>query len=214
MLKRPALELPRIPDLGDGPIQSRVAFRSESAEHAAARRVAGMAASTLRQHAYQFHEESTGQLHAHADAAFAYLDGHARLAAHMARRSWRTLWGRMAVSVDANQSRSLGSRIRLEGKVLGLDLAVEETVVERVPPTRKTWETVGIPRLLVMGRYRMGFVLTPVWPTRELLRLTVAIDYDLPETGLSHSLGMLVGRWYARWCTSQLVADARMAFLR
>jgi hypothetical protein len=36
----------------------------------------------------------------------------------------------------------------------------------------------------------------------------VFIDYAFPEQGLARWLGRLFGRYYARWCTRRMVADA------
>ncbi|HEY9229067.1 MAG TPA: hypothetical protein VIP11_20615 [Gemmatimonadaceae bacterium] len=42
-------------------------------------------------------------------------------------------------------------------------------------------------------------------------QLRVTIDYDLPSRGVSRLLGVLFGRADARWCTRQMVVDARRA---
>ena len=63
--------------------------------------------------------------------------------------------------------------------MLGFELAVDEKVVERTPPYRKAWETVGSPKLLVIGGYRMGF--------------------DVAAQGSGSLL---------RWCTERMVSDA------
>lgn len=161
---------------------------------------------------YAHHEESHGRLRAPIERVFARLDGHTRLAAHMERPSWRTGWGRMAVHLDAREGRAVGSCLRLDGRVFGIELWVDEVVTERVPPTRKVWETVGSPRLLVIGHYRMGFTLATERPEDDDVTLTVFIDYALPDRGIPWLLGRLFGRWYARWCTTQMVADAQTAF--
>jgi hypothetical protein len=165
-------------------------------------------------HSYPFHAESSTRIRASAERVFAHLDDHSRLSAHMARRSWRMGWGRMYLQLDERRGRAVGSRIRLEGRVFGVRLALEEVVVEYEPPTRKVWETVGTPRLLVIGSYRMGFSLAPAaGATRaeDEATLTVFVDYALPARGVSRILGRLFGRAYAQWCCSRMVADARAA---
>jgi len=161
---------------------------------------------------YAYHEESHVRLRAPIESVFARLDGHTRLAAHMEHPSWRMGWGRMAVHLDAREGRAVGSHIRIDGRVFGIRLWLDEEVIERVPPTRKVWETVGAPRLLVIGPYRMGFALTAEPPGDDEVALSVSIDYALPDRGLPWLVGRLFGRWYARWCTAQMVADARAAF--
>jgi hypothetical protein len=173
--------------------------------------------ATPGQRAFPYHVESHGRLQAPAGRVFAQLDDHTRLAAHMSRRSWRLGWGRMDLHLDERAGRAIGSRIRLEGRVLGVRLALEEVVTEHAPPTRKVWMTVGTPQLFVIGPYRMGFVLMPAAAGAsgggaDAATLTVFIDYSLPDRGLSRLLGRLFGHWYARWCTERMVTDARAAF--
>ena len=98
--------------------------------------------------------------------------------------------------------------IRVEGAVLGLRLSIVETVVERDPPRRKVWETVGEPRLLVFGRYRLGFEIAPEGTGS---RVRVFIDYDLPRTALGRALGPVGAHAYARWCVNRMLAEARAA---
>jgi hypothetical protein len=110
----------------------------------------------------------------------------------------------MRVEVDEGLGQRVGSRIRLAGRVLGFELSVEEVVTERSPPFRKVWETTGSPNLLVVGHYRMGFDLSPRG-SESMLR--VFIDYALPKGAPAQFLGPLFGRYYARWCTQQMVDD-------
>ena len=111
----------------------------------------------------------------------------------------------METELDAGRGQKVGSRIRLSGRVFGVELSVEEIVVEREPPRRKVWATTGVPRLLVIGQYRMGFELSPQG-NGSMLR--VFIEYALPERAPARWLGRLFGRYYARWCTQQMVDDA------
>lgn len=72
--------------------------------------------------------------------------------------------------------RALGSKVRMQGRVLGMTLCLDEVVTERQPPLRKAWQTVDA-KLLVIGQYRLGFEISPNG-NRSALR--VFIDYDLP----------------------------------
>lgn len=157
-----------------------------------------------------YHTESTGPVAATADRVFAHLDDHTRLSAHMTRRSWMMAGGRMEIHLDAAGGRAVGSRIRLDGRVLGVRLEVEEVVQEREVPRRKVWATVGTPRLVAIGPYRMGFSIEPA--TRGQVSLTVFLDYGPPAQRLSRLFGWRFGHAYARWCTRRMVADARASF--
>lgn len=158
---------------------------------------------------YPFHAESSGRIAAPAERVFALLDDHRRLSAHMERRSWRMGWGRMDLRLDDRAGRAVGSRIRLAGRVFGLWLELGEVVTEYAPPVRKVWETVGTPRLLVIGPYRMGFRIEPA--ASEEVILTVSVDYAPPDRGFSRILGRLFGHAYAQWCCDRMVADASAA---
>lgn len=160
---------------------------------------------------YAHHGESSASLSASAAQLFAHLDDQTRLSAHMSKRSWKMGWGKMETVLDAQRGQAVGSHILLRGRVFGLSLHLDEVVTLRDPPLRKTWETVGTPRLLVIGRYRMGFEITPA---ADRVMLRVAIDYDLPEKGVARMLGALFGRSYAAWCTGQMVGDAQSAWGR
>ena len=149
--------------------------------------------------------ESNGLLPSRMDQVFAYIDDHTRGSSHMGKPSWRTGWGRMETEIDAGRGQTVGSRIRLSGRVFGVELAVEQRVVARTPPRRKVWATTGAPKLLVIGHYRMGFELAPRGKG-SLLR--VFIEYALPQSGLARWLGRWFGRYYARWCTQQMVDEA------
>lgn len=137
---------------------------------------------------------------------FDRLDDQNRLSAHMSKRSWKMGWGKMDTILDTQGGRAVGSHIVLRGRVLGVRLELDEVVTLREPPTRKEWQTVGEPRLLVIGPYRMGFTITPRENGWSMLR--VVIDYDLPSHGVARLLGRLFGRAYARWCVRRMVTDA------
>ena len=105
------------------------------------------------------HEEATCEVHASPSAVFDHIDHPDR--GHMSRKSWRLAGMSMSIETDAQGGRAVGSHIRLGGRMLGIALAVECVVVKRVPSEIKEWETVGTPRLLVIGPYRMSARVVP-----------------------------------------------------
>jgi hypothetical protein len=151
------------------------------------------------------HYETSAFVPSPVDRVFAHLDDHTRLSSHMSKSSWKMGGGRMEIDLDEAQGKSVGSRIHLAGRVFGIELSVEEIVTEHNPPSRKVWKTTASPKLLVIGHYRMGFELTPQGNGSAL---RVFIDYALPETAPTRWLGHLFGRYYAKWCTQQMVDDA------
>lgn len=159
---------------------------------------------------YDRHEGFNGTVEAPIARVFEQLDDQTRLSAHMSKRSWKMGWGRMETILDEGRGQAIGSHIVLRGRVFGIKLFLDEVVVSREPPRAKSWETIGEPRLLVIGSYRMGFNLEA--DGAQASKLRVAIDYDLPRRGLSSVMGTLFGRAYAKWCTRQMVQDAQREF--
>lgn len=156
-----------------------------------------------------YHDESEGLVAASVEQVFSQIDDHSRLSSHMSKPSWRMGGGQMQTMLDEGQGKKVGSRIRLAGRVFGIGVSVDEIVTERIPPLRKVWETTSAPKLLVIGQYRMGFELAPQ-VNGSLLR--VFIDYALPEKAPARWLGYLFSRYYAKWCTQQMVHEAVQHF--
>jgi len=158
---------------------------------------------------FSLRHHSEADVAAQPEELFALLDDHARLARHMEKPTLMTMGSVFHIETDSLRGRAMGSVIRMSGTVLGARLSVEEVVTEYRPPLSKAWETCGEPRLLVVGDYRMGFNIAP---RNGVSRLTVFIDYNLPERGMSWWLGRMFGGLYARWCTRRMTEDAVRSF--
>ena len=152
------------------------------------------------------HYEESVLIPASVEQVFDYIDDHSRLSAHMRQSSWMMGGGRMDVQVDAGHGQAVGSHIRLSGRILGIQLYLAEVVTQHEPPYRKAWQTVGAPKLLVIGHYRMGFEINA---ENRGSMLRVFIDYELPTTPSARWLGYLFGGIYARWCVRQMIQSAR-----
>ena len=158
---------------------------------------------------FPFHNESAAWIKAPVDRVFAYLDDPKALAAHMGVSSMMMAGSRMSIDVDADGGRVIGSKIRMQGLMMGIVLSLEEVITERQVSIRKVWETIETPNLLVMAHYRMGFELTPRGGS-SMVR--VFIDYSLPTAAPGSWLGRLLGGVYARWCTKQMADGAARQF--
>ena len=148
------------------------------------------------------HFDGSAFIDASPERVFAFVDDHSRFSSHMNESSWMMGGGRVSVELDEAKGQAVGSHIRLSGRVFGVSLYLDEVVTRRDPPTNKVWETVGAPRLLVIGAYSMGVQITP---ERGGSRLRVFIDYRLPDGPVTYWLGWLFGGLYARWCVDQML---------
>ena len=88
-------------------------------------------------HRYQ----SNGFVQSPVYRMFAHIDDHARLCWLMSEASWKTGWGRMETVFNQGLGQTVGSPIRLSGRVFDIELSIEEVVTERDPLRRKVWET-------------------------------------------------------------------------
>ena len=152
------------------------------------------------------HYEESKSISASPADLFQLIDDHSRLSAHMTRPSWMMGGGRMDVSLDAGRGQQVGSHIKLSGKAFGIDLFLDEVVTAREPSRRKAWETVGTPKLLIIGKYRMA---VDIAAEGNGSTLRVSIDYQQPEASL---LGFLFAAAYAKWCVRRMLNDAATHF--
>lgn len=159
---------------------------------------------------YAKYAETSGLIEASPKLIYEFLDDQANLSAHMRQSSGMMFGASMDIHMEADHTRSVGSKFGFTGRVLGVPLSVEEVVASREPPFSKTWETIREPRLWVIGRYMMGFELSPRGTAGTTLR--VYIRYDLPVGRFTRLLGHMFGGFYADWCTRQMVVDAQKHF--
>lgn len=151
------------------------------------------------------HHEDSVYIDARPEQVFAFVDDHARFSSHMSESSWMMAGARMSIEVDEAKGQAVGSHIRLAGRICGIPLSLDEVVTRRVAPLDKVWETVGTPRLLVIGWYRMGVEVRPV---NGGSRLRVFIDFGYPTGRLTYWLGRALGGVYAKWCVRQMLDGA------
>ncbi|MFA6270425.1 MAG: SRPBCC family protein [Candidatus Paceibacterota bacterium] len=140
---------------------------------------------------------------------FAYVDDHARFASHMNSSSWMMGGGHMNTQVDTGRGQRVGSHIQMDGKILGINLYLDEVVTQYEPPYLKIWKTVGDINLLIIGHYQMGFKIEE---ERGKSLFTVFINYKLPQYIGTRWLGYLLGGVYAKWCVKQMLSGPTKYF--
>ena len=155
------------------------------------------------------HREASAFIAGSPERVFAFIDDHSRLSSHMSQSSWMMGGGEMRVELDERKGQAVGSHIRIVGTAFGLHLFLDEIVTRRDPPTHKQLETVGNPRLLVIGSYAMGVEISADGTGSHL---RVFIDYDLPRGPLTRWLGVCFAGLYARWCVTQMLEEASRRF--
>lgn len=155
------------------------------------------------------HFEKNASIQASSQKVFGYVDDHSSFSAHMSQSSWMMIGGNMDTQTDEKRGQEVGSHIRMNGKVLGIKIFLDEVVTEHKPPFSKAWQTVGDLKLLVIGHYRMGLEISP---ENSYCKLKVYIDYELPQSFKTRWLGLLFGEIYAKWCVNQVINGVKEHF--
>ncbi len=141
------------------------------------------------------------------DQVFDYADDHTRFSSHMSSSSWMMMGSKMNISTDNKLGKEVGSHILMKGTILGIPLFIDEVVTEHKKPSVKSWKTVKIRNLLVVGDYGMKI---EIFPQAKNSLFRVSIDYDMPDK--NRWLGILLGDWYAKWCVQQMLDGAKKYF--
>ena len=151
------------------------------------------------------HYEDAANLKATPSQVFAFVDDHQRFSSHMNESSWMMGGAKMSTGADEGKGQAVGSHIIMSGRIFGLLLELDQVVTVYKPPVEKVWRTVGRPKLLVIGQYQMR---VRIQPSAIGARLSVFIDYALPDGVVTFWLGRLFSGMYARWCVKQMLAGA------
>ncbi len=154
-----------------------------------------------------YHYEDSARITALPATVFDFVDDFRRFSSHMSESSWMMGGGTMNLSLDSGEGKRVGSIVSMGGKIFGIYLSLEEVVTVHEPPYRKEWETIGMPRLLVIGHYRMALSVVPDGNSSVL---RVSIDYKLPKR--NQWMGRLFGSMYATWCVRQMTDGVRKHF--
>ncbi|MCL4354827.1 SRPBCC family protein [Patescibacteria group bacterium] len=152
------------------------------------------------------HCEDNVYINRPSEVVFSYVDDHSKFSAHMNNSSWMMAGSKMNTEIDDGHGMRVGSHIKMDGKILGIPLFLDEVITERKTPALKTWKTVGEPKLIIIGDYEMGFKIKD---EGEGSNLSVFIDYTLPHSWTTRWLGYLFSGFYARWCVRQMVNSAK-----
>lgn len=155
------------------------------------------------------HYEESVLISASPEEVFNFVDDHTQLSTHMNESSWMMGGGKMNTSIDEKGGKEVGSHIQMDGNIYGIKLYLDEVITKREPPFIKIWETVGTPKLLVVGSYQMK---VEIKPQENGSLLTVSIDYNLPDKNIW--LGKLFGEFYAKWCVQQILKAPSEHFIK
>src|SRR5262245_46755681 len=111
----------------------------------------------MRAQTYRPHYEEGVTLPVGVQEAFSYADDFSKLSSHMNTSSSTMMGGSMETLLDEGRGQAIGSHVRMKGKMMGVELLLDEVITERAPPHRKVWETIGEQHDVGIDSYRLGF---------------------------------------------------------
>ncbi len=155
------------------------------------------------------HYEENRIIFASPGEVFNFVDDPPNLSKHMEKSKPEMLWGWMKNTPDQKGGREVGSVMKINGSVLGVNISLIEKVIKREAPKSKAWQTFDGINLIVIGHYTMGFEIVPEGKSSNL---GVYIDYDLPKSTKTRWIGRLFGDVYAKWCVRQMLSDTQKHF--
>lgn len=150
---------------------------------------------------YANHFEEIAQINSTPEKIFYFADNHDNFSSHMNKSSLMMAGSKMETIIDEGKGQVLGSHIIMKGKVLGINIYLDEIISRREPPFKKEWHTVGNLNLIVIDHYRLGFEIIF---ENGFSKFKVFIDYNLPKSPTGKLIGMLFGKMYAKWCVRQM----------
>lgn len=139
---------------------------------------------------------------------FSLMDDLARTGMHMSERSMAMMGSRLKLERLPGPEKGVGATFRWTGRVLGLPLDFTETVIYWRENDEKVWETTGAPKMIILGWYRMR-LFTEARKRGTLVSLE--IEYTPPGGFFYRLLSALFARWYANWCLSRMLSDAKLS---
>jgi hypothetical protein len=123
---------------------------------------------------------------------------------HMTESSMPMMGGKMDLEFLTPYKTGFHTKYRWTGKVLWWNMDFTVLVTNWIRGKEKTWETIGISKLIIYSWFRMNLkVGRDSTGTIALL----SISYEKPKGFLNKILCFLVGNWYCKWCINNMLRE-------
>jgi hypothetical protein len=147
-------------------------------------------------------------INAPVEAAFDYLDDLSKTGMHMSESSAMMMGSKLTLEHLPGPESGAGAKYRWFGKMMGLPLDFTVEVTKWIKNEEKTWETIGAPKMIILGWYRMRLMTEP--DNAGGTRTWLEIEYTPPEGLFYRFLSAVFAPIYARWCVSKMLTDAKI----
>lgn len=130
---------------------------------------------------------------------------------HMTRSSMPMMGGQMNVAFLSPNKTGLNTKYRWTGKVLWMMLDFTVLVTEWIRGKKKSWETVGTAKMIIMSWFKMDLY---VEGDQQRSTAHLSISYEKPNGFFNRALCFLLADGYCRWCLENMLQDAQQSLAK
>ena len=145
-------------------------------------------------------------IHSPPQKVFAFMDDLSKTGMHMTENSMMMMGSKLMLEQLPGPCRGVGATFHWHGKVMGMPVDITETVTKWIEGQEKVWETIGQPKIIILGWYRM---ILKTKPSKEGTLASLQIDYTQPDGWFYKLLYFLLSRWYCNWCLNNMLNDTK-----
>lgn len=124
-------------------------------------------------------------------------------------QSFMMMGSKLTLEQLRGPGKGAGATFHWSGKVMEMPIDITETVTKWIANKEKVWETIGFPRMIILGWYRMSLKLTAV---SEGTLTSLQIEYTRPDGWFYKVLSFFFAGWYSRWCLNKMLSGAKKEF--
>lgn len=140
------------------------------------------------------------------EKVFSLMDDLSKTGMHMSERSVMMMGSKLTLEHLPSPEKGVGAKYRWKGKMMGFRLDFTVEVTKWIENKEKIWQTIGTPRLIILGQYLMRLKTEP---QTEGTLASLEIEYTRPPGLFYGLLSLLLARSYANWCVNQMLNDSK-----
>lgn len=141
-------------------------------------------------------------IHAAQEDVFSFMDDLSKTGMHMSEKSMMMMGSKLALEHLSGPARGVGAVYHWHGKVMGMRIDITEKITTWIENREKIWETIGRPKIILLGWYRMILKTSAV---KEGTLTSLQIDFTPPEGFFYRILYSLFSGWYCNWCLTNML---------
>ncbi len=145
-------------------------------------------------------------INATPQSVFEFMDDVRNSGMHMSKDSKAMMGTHLELQLLSKNFSGPETSYRYIGKVMGMTIDFTVVVTRWIQNMEKIWETIGHPKVIVIGWFRMFLKLTP---KNGNTSVELGISYEKPKSFFGKILCFFFGSWYAKWCLKNMLNDAK-----